>query len=64
MCDTVRGRSLDYCSQLWSPSLASEISSIEDVQRQFTIRIENMENLTYRDLLKELKMYSLEVLND
>ena len=51
---------LDYCSQLWSPSLQSEIEKIEDVQRQFTKRIEGMENLPYQERLTKLKMYSQE----
>ena len=51
---------LDYCSQLWSPSLQSEINTIEDLQRQFTRTISGMEDLSYRDRLKELKMYSQE----
>ena len=51
---------LDYCSQLWSPSLQSEINNIEDVQRQYTKRIYGMEDLPYRDRLKKLKMYSQE----
>ena len=51
---------LDYCSQLWSPSLQSEIEKIEDVQRQFTKRIEGMENLPYQERLAKLKMYSQE----
>ena len=51
---------LDYCSQLWSPSLQSEINRIEDVQRQFTKRIYGLEDLSYRDRLKKLKMYSQE----
>ena len=51
---------LDYCSQLWSPSLASEISKLEDVQRQFTKKIEGMEDSSYRERLKKLRMYSQE----
>ena len=38
---------LDYCSQLWSPSLQSEINNIEDIQRQFTKRIDGMEDISY-----------------
>jgi len=51
---------LDYCSQLWSPSSASEIAKLEDVQRQFTKRILGMEALNYRERLVELRMYSQE----
>ena len=51
---------LDYCSQLWSPSLACEITKLEDVQRQFTKRIAGMEEFSYRERLKRLRMYSQE----
>ena len=51
---------LDYCSQLWSPSLQSEITKIEDVQRHFTKRIEGMEELSYHERLEKLRMYSQE----
>ena len=51
---------LDYCSQLWSPSSASEITKIEDVQRHFTKKIDGMEGLSYRERLAKLRMYSQE----
>ena len=51
---------LDYCSQLWSPYLASDINRIEDVQRKYTARIEGMETLNYRQRLGILKMNSQE----
>ena len=51
---------LDYCSQLWSPSLQSEINKIEDLQRKFTKKIHGMDSMTYRDRLKNLRMYSQE----
>ena len=51
---------LDYCSQLWSPSLQVEINKIEDVQRHFTKKIEGMEDVPYSERLKKLKMYSQE----
>ena len=51
---------LDYCSQLWSPYLASEIAKIEDVQRHFSKKIDGMEGLSYRERLKKLRMYSQE----
>ena len=55
---------LDYCSQLWSPSSAAEkkpeIGKIEDVQRQFTKKIEGMEELNYRERLSFLRLYSQE----
>ena len=51
---------LDYCSQLWSPSLASEINQLEDIQRSFTKKIEGMEELSYRERLAKLRLYSQE----
>ena len=51
---------LDYCSQLWSPGLQSEINKIEDLQRKFTKRIDGMDNMSYRERLKKLRMYSQE----
>ena len=51
---------LDYCSQLWSPHLASDINRIEDVQRKYTASISGMENLNYRERLKTLKLNSQE----
>ena len=51
---------LDYCSQLWSPSSAEEIGKIEDIQRQFTKKIEGMEDLNYRERLDSLHLYSQE----
>ena len=51
---------LDYCSQLWSPSSAAEIGKIEDVQRQFTKKIEGIEELNYRERLAFLRLYSQE----
>ena len=50
----------DYCSQLWSPSLQVEINKIEDVQRHFTKKIEDMEDVPYSERLKKLNMYSQE----
>ena len=51
---------LDYCSQLWSPSKAAEIAKLENVQRHYTKKIEGMEDLSYRERLRKLRMYSQE----
>ena len=51
---------LDYCSQLWSPHLASDINRLEDIQRKYSASIEGMENLNYRQRLKVLKLNSQE----
>lgn len=51
---------LDYCSQLWSPSKAGNIQSLELLQKAFISKIEGMSGLSYWDQLKKLKLYSLE----
>ena len=40
--------------------MAYEINKIEDVQRNFTKKIDGMEELSYRERLKKLRMYSQE----
>ena len=40
--------------------MQSEIKNIEDIQRQFTKRMNGMEGIKYRERLKKLKMYSQE----
>ena len=47
---------LDYCSQLWSPSIAL----LEGVQRGFTRKIAGMEGKDYIHRLASLGMYSQE----
>ncbi|GAB1597390.1 hypothetical protein Ahia01_000015400, partial [Argonauta hians] len=51
---------LDYCSQLWSPQTVKSIAVLESTQRRFTKAINSMKDLSYRERLRELKLYSLE----
>ena len=51
---------IDYCSQLWSPYKMSEIQAIEDLQRSFLRKISSVNELSYWDQLKHLKLYSLQ----
>ena len=53
---------LDYCSQLWSPSDQTSINKIEAVQRHLIERIRDtrLNDLTYWEKLKELRLYSQE----
>ena len=51
---------LEYCNMVWSPNKQQEIAAIESVQRSYTAKIKDVEELDYWDRLKELKMYSLE----
>ena len=49
---------VDYCSQLYMPSQASEILLIENLQKSFTKKIPEVRNLDYWQRLVYLKMYS------
>ena len=51
---------LEYCSPVWNPHKITEIEQIEAVQRSFTSKIENMENLNYWERLQHLKLFSLQ----
>ena len=51
---------LEYCSVLWNPERASEIQSIEILQRSFLCKIKGTYQLTYWELLKKFRTYSLQ----
>ena len=51
---------LEYCSAAWNPHKIGEIEQLEAVQRSFTSKIENMENLDYWQRLKSLNLFSLQ----
>ena len=51
---------IDYCSQLWMPYKSGEIEKIENLQKQFTKRIPEVQTLNYWERLKSLKMLSQE----
>ena len=51
---------LDYCSQLWCPSEKGDIQLLEMVQRSFLRRVSGLGHLSYWELLRYLKLYSLE----
>ena len=50
----------DYCSQLWSPNMIKFKNMFEQLQYQFLKKIKNMRDKSYKDISKELKLYSLE----
>lgn len=52
---------LEYCSPVWAPVYASDISLIEAVQRRFTKRISGMKDFTYPQRLAKLKLETLEL---
>lgn len=51
---------IEYCSVIWNPHLQKEINRLESVQRNFTCKLEGMENLDYYERLKSLHLYSTE----
>ena len=51
---------IEYCSPLWSPTDQNNIQKLERTQRAFTKKIAGLEELSYEDRLKSLKIYSLE----
>ena len=51
---------MEYCSMVWSPVEQKWIEEMEKIQKNFTKKIEDMENLDYHQRLKKLKLYSLE----
>ena len=52
---------LEYNSIIWSPCLKKDIDIIEKVQRQFTMRLHGMKNLTYGNQIAHLGIPSLEL---
>ena len=51
---------LEYCSQLWSPVTIGHIRRLETVQRNYTSKIWEVNNLNYWERLGALQLYSLE----
>ena len=51
---------LEYCCPLWNPSKIKDIQILENVQKQFTRRIEGLHEMDYWDRLKKLKLLSLQ----
>ena len=51
---------LDYCCQVWSPNDQASISKLENVAKQFTSHISEMEGLDYWERLEKLGIYSQE----
>ena len=51
---------LEYCSQIWDPFLMKHISAIEQIQQNFTKRIQSVQNLDYWERMEKLKIMSLQ----
>ena len=50
---------LEYCEQVWSPFLAGNIDSLENVQHRATKLVPSIANLPYEQRLKILNLQSL-----
>ena len=51
----------DYCSHVWSPSKLCDIDLLEDVQRNFTKRLQGIDQLPYEQRLLNCGLVSLEL---
>ena len=51
---------IDYCSQLYFPTKASDMERIESLFKTFSKKIPALRNLSYWERLRQLKLYSQE----
>ena len=51
---------LEYCVQTWSPPYSRDVNLLEHFQIKATKMIQEMENLPYKDRLRELGLFSLD----
>ena len=51
---------MDYGSVIWNPYKRKDIQAIEQIQRNFTKRINSLSEDSYYERLKHLKIYSME----
>ena len=51
---------IDFGSEVWCPVDTTNIMNLESVLRHYTERIQGMENMSYWDRLKSLKMNSIQ----
>ena len=51
---------LEFCCEVWYPYKIKDICEVEQIQRSYTSRISNMQNLNYWERLESLKIESLQ----
>ena len=49
---------IDYCSQLYFPGQSRELQQLEELQKTYTKKIPEVQNMDYWSRLRYLKMYS------
>ncbi len=51
---------LEYCCPLWNPSKIGDIQTIENIQKQYTRKINGLNGLNYWERLEKLRLLSLQ----
>ena len=55
---------LEYCCPVWNPQNIADIKKLEDVQKQFTLKIAGLGHLNYYERLAALDLMSLQRRNN